>query len=143
MLDKVISDFRSRVAMAVQTTALAAQGYLLPTPGAKSQVLRCIVTMGNAAELVLTAKTADDATGTNAAELAADIPIYKDGVRQTDAKALTIGDATGSFIVDFVFDPGSIPAGKYVGMSYANSHASNIMTCILIEDVAYKPTPAA
>ena len=143
MMDRAIMDYRSRVAMAVQTTALAAQGYLAPSPGAKSQILRCIVTMGNAADLVLTAKTADDAAGTNAAALAADVPIFKDGIAQTAAKALTVGDATGNYIVDFVIDPAIIPAGKYVGMSYANSHASNLMCCLLIEDAVYQPTPAA
>jgi len=129
--------------MALQTTAAAADDYVLPTAGAKSQILRCIVTMGDATDLVLTPKTADDATGTNAAALAADVSIFKDGVAQTAAKALTVGDATGNFIVDFVIDPAIIPAGKYIGMSYANSHASNLMTCIIIEDAAYKPTPAA
>lgn len=143
MLDKAVSDFRSRVVMGPQTTALAADDYVLPTPGAKSQILRCVVTMGNDADLVLTPKTSDDAGGSNAAALAADVPIFKNGVAQTAAKALTIGDATGNFIVDFVIDPAIIPAGKYIGMSYANSHASNIMTCICIEDVVYKPTPAA
>jgi len=129
--------------MAVQATASGADDYLLPSPGAKSQILRCIVTMGNAADLVLTPKTADNATGTNATGLAENVPIFKDGVAQTAAKALTVGDATGNFIVDFVIDPAIIPAGKYIGMSYADSHADNLMTCILIEDAAYKPTPAA
>jgi len=143
MMDKVITDFRSRVVMALQATNLAADNYLLPSPGAKSQILRCIVTMGDATDLALTPKTADDAAGTSAAALAADVPIFKDGVAQTAAKALTVGDATGNFIVDFVIDPAIIPAGKYIGMSYVNSHASNLMTCLLIEDAAYKPTPAA
>jgi hypothetical protein len=143
MLDKAITDYRARVVLAVQTTAAAADDYLLPTPGAKSQILRCIATMGNAADLGLTPKTADDAAGTNAAAVAADLPIWVNGVRQTtDAKAYTIGDATGNFIVDFLVDPAIIPAGKYVGMSYGNSHASNIVTCVLLEDVAYKPTAA-
>lgn len=143
MMDRAIMDYRSRVAMAVQTTALAAQGYLAPSPGAKSQILRCIVTMGNAADLVLTPKTSDDATGTNATAITDDVAIFKDGVAQTAAKALTVGDATGNYIVDFVIDPAIIPAGKYIGMSYANSDIGNIMTCLLIEDAAYQPTPAA
>lgn len=143
MMDKAVMDYRSRVVMALQTTALAADDYLLPSPGAKSQILRCIVTMGNATDLVLTPKTADDAAGTNATGLAENVPIFKDGVAQTAAKALTIGDANGNFIVDFVIDPAIIPAGKYIGMSYANSNAGNLMTCLLIEDAAYKPTPAA
>ncbi len=142
MMTKLVDDFRSRVVMALQTTAAAADDYVLPTGGAKSQVLRCIVTMGNAADLVLTPKTADDATGTNAAALAADVPIYVDGVRTTDGKAYTIGDAAGNFIVDFIIDPSIIPDGKYIGMSYGNSNAANLMTCIILEDVVYKPTAA-
>ena len=143
MMDKAVMDYRSRVVMALQTTASAADDYVLPSPGAKSQVLRCIVTMGHDTDLVLTPKTADDAGGGNAAALAADVPIFKNGVAQTAAKALTIGDATGNFIVDFVIDPAIIPAGKYIGMSYADSNAGNLMCCVLIEDVVYKPTPAA
>lgn len=136
----ITENYRSRVVMALQTTALAADDYVLPTPGASSIVLRCLVTMGNAADLIPTPKTADDATGTNATALSADVAIYKDGVRQTDAKALTIGDATGNFIVDFVIPASIIPEGKYIGMSYANSDAGNLMCCEIIEDVAYKPT---
>lgn len=143
MMDRAIMDYRSRVVMALQTTASAADDYVLPSPGARSQILRCIVTMGNATDLVLTPKTADDAGGSNAAALAADVAIFKNGVAQTAAKALTVGDDTGNFIVDFVIPPEIIPAGKYIGMSYADSNASNLMTCILIEDAAYQPTPAA
>lgn len=143
MMDKAIMDFRSRVVMALQATNLAADDYLLPSPGAKSQILRCIVTMGDNTDLALTPKTADDAAGTNAAALAADVPIFKDGAAQTAAKALTISDANGNYIVDFVIDPAIIPAGKYIGMSYENSNAANLMCCLLIEDAAYKPTPAA
>jgi hypothetical protein len=140
MRNFITEEYRSRVVMALQTTAAAADDYVLPTAGSSLAVLRCLVTMGDATDLVLTPKTADDATGTNAAAIASDIPIFKDGVRQTDAKALTVGDAAGNFIVDFVIDPKLIPDGKYVGMSYANSHASNLMCCEIIESVAYKPT---
>ena len=142
MLNSAVLNYRNRVVMAVQTTALAADDYVLPTAGAKSQILRCIATMGNAADLVLTPKTADDAAGTNAAAIAENVAIYVNGVRQTDAKAATVGAATGNFIVDFVIPPQIIPEGKYVGMSYANSHADNLMTCIIVEDAAYRPTPA-
>jgi hypothetical protein len=130
---------RSRIVMALQTTAAAADDYVLPTAGSSMAVLRCLVTMGNAADLVLTPKTSDDATGANAAALSADVAIYKDGVRQTDAKAFTIGDASGNFIVDFVIPPHIIPEGKYIGMSYGDSNAANLMCCEIIEDVAYKP----
>lgn len=136
----VTEEYRSRIVMGLQTTATAADDYVLPTGGASVGVLRCLVTMGNAADLELTPKTADDASGTNAADLAVNVPIYLNGVRQSDAKALTIGDSSGNFIVDFVIDPKIIPDGKYIGMSYANSNAANLMCCEYIENVAYKPT---
>ena len=136
----ITEEYRTRIVMALQTTANAADDYVLPTGGSSLAVLRCLVTMGNAADLVLTPKTADDAAGTNAAAIAVNVPIYVNGVRQTDAKAATVADATGNFVVDFVIDPKIIPDGKYVGMSYANSNAGNLMCCSIIENVAYKPT---
>ena len=140
MLTKLVDYFRTRVLLAVQTTATAAEAYLLPTGGTSSIVIRCIATMGNAADLVLSLKYSDDATGTNATAWAANVPIYKDGVAQTAAKALTIGDATGNFIVDFIVDPVTVPDGKYVGVSYANSNAANLLTTMIVEEVAYRPT---
>jgi hypothetical protein len=140
MRNLITEEYRTRIVMALQTTANAADDYVLPTGGSSVAVLRCLVTMGNAADLVLTPQTADDATGTNAAALAVDVPIFVDGVRQTDAKAYTVGDASGNFIVDFVIDPKIIPDGKYIGMSYGNSNAANLMCCEIIESVAYKPT---
>lgn len=142
MRNNIVEEYRSRVVMALQTTALAADDYLLPTGGSSLAVVRCLVTMGNAADLVLSLKTADDAAGTNAAAIASNVPIYVNGVRQTDAKAHTVGDATGNFIVDFIVDPKLIPDGKFIGMSYANSDAGNLMCATLIESVAYKPTPS-
>lgn len=136
----IVENFRTRVVQAVQTTASAADDYVLPTPGVKSLQMRVIATMGNAADLALTLKYADDAAGTNAAVFD-DVPLFVNGVRQTtDTEVYTIGDATGNFIVDWIIDPAKIPDGKYIGMSYANSNAANIMTAILMEDVAYKPT---
>lgn len=133
-------NFRTRIVMALQGTATAADDYVLPTPGASKITMRCLVTMGNSADLVLTLKYADDASGTGATAFV-DVPVYINGVRQdADSETVTIGDSTGNFIVDFVIDPGLIPAGKYIGMSYANSHSSNLMCCEIIEDVAYKPT---
>jgi hypothetical protein len=133
-------EYRNRMVMALQTTASAADDYVLPTAGVGTIELKCLVTMGNAADLVLTPKTADDAAGTNATAIASNVPIYENGVRQTDAKAHTVDDATGNFIVTFVIDPKIIPDGKYIGMSYGNSNASNLMCCEIIESVAYKPT---
>lgn len=140
MRNFITEEYRSRIVMALQATGSAADDYVLPTAGSSLAVLRCFVTMGNDANLVLTPKTADDAAGANAAGLASNVPIYKDGVRQTDAKAFTVGDATGNFIVDFIIDPKLIPDAKTIGMSYADSHASNLMCCEIIEAVAYKPT---
>jgi hypothetical protein len=132
--------FRSRIVMALQTTATAADDYVLPTPGVSKITMRCLVTMGDAADLVLTMKYADDADGTNATAFD-DVPVYVNGVRQaTDTEEITIGDSSGNFIVDWIVDPALIPDGKYIGMSYANSNAANLMCCEIIEDVAYKPT---
>lgn len=132
--------FRTRIVMALQGTATAADDYVLPTPGVSQITMRCLVSMGNATDLALTLKYADDESGTNATAFS-DVPVYINGVRQdADSETVTIEDATGNFIVDFVIDPGLIPAGKYIGMSYANSNASNLMCCEIIEDVAYKPT---
>lgn len=132
--------FRTRVVMALQTTGSAADDYVLPTPGASKITMRVLATMGNAADLTLTLKYADDATGTNATAFD-DVPVYIDGERQTtDSEVAAITAESGNFIVDFVVDPGLIPAGKYIGMSYADSNAGNLMCCEIIEDVAYKPT---
>ncbi len=140
MRNNIVEEYRTRVVMGNQTTALAADDYVLPTPGSSALTLRCIVTMGNAADLTLSPKTSDDAAGTNAAAMASNIPIYVNGVRQTDAKNYAVTPATGNFVVDFIVDPKLIPAGKYIGMSFANSDAANLMCCELIESVAYKPT---
>lgn len=136
----VVEEFRTRVIMGLQATGTAAYGYVLPTAGASKITIRVIATMGNATDLVLTLKYADDATGTNATAFI-DVPLYVNGVREnTDSEVYTIGDATGNKIVDFVVDPADIPDGKYIGISYANSNAANLMTALIIEDVMYKPT---
>lgn len=140
MRNFITEEYRTRIVMGLQTTANAADDYVLPTGGSSLAVLRCLVTMGNAADLVLTPKTADDAAGANAAAISENVPIYVNGVRQTDAKAATVADSTGNFIVDFVIDPKIIPTGKFIGMSYGNSNIGNLMTCSIIESVAYKPT---
>lgn len=140
MITKIPEKFRNRVLLGPQATETGAGGYLAVTPGSMSATVRAVATMGNAADLVLSLQYADDASGTNAAAFGYNVPIYKNGVRQADAKALTIGDASGNFIIDFCVDPGLIPAGKTLGVSYGNSNAANFVAAILIEDVAYKPT---
>lgn len=136
----IMEQYRTRILAPVQATGTAAAAYAALTPGSSMAVLRCLVTMGNAADLVLTPKYADDASGTGATGLAGNVPIFVDGVRKTDAKAYTVGDEEGNFIVDFVIDPKAIPDGKTIGITYADSHASNLMACELIETVAYRPT---
>jgi hypothetical protein len=140
MRNFITEEYRTRVVMGLQGTGSAADDYVLPTAGSSLAVLRCIVTMGNAADLTLTPKTATDATGTGAAALAEDVPIYVNGVRQDNDDHYKIEDATGDFIVDFIIDPKLIPDDAYIGMSYANSDAGNLMCCEIIESVAYKPT---
>jgi hypothetical protein len=142
MFNVIPMKYRTRVLLAPQTTASAAEAYAEPSGGVKAINLRAIVTMGHATDLVLSLKYADNATGTNATAFPVDVDIYKDGVRQTAAKALTIDDATGDYIVDFCVDPATIPEGKFVGLHYADSNAGNLVTTMIIEDVAYIPTPS-
>lgn len=132
--------FRTRVLLAPQATASAAEAYAAPSGGVKAINLRAIVKMGDTTDLVLSLKYADNAAGTNATAFPVNVDIYQNGVRQTAAKELTIGDSSGNFIVDFCIDPATIPEGKYVGLYYANSHASNFLTTLIVEDVAYMPT---
>lgn len=129
--------FKSRVLLAPQTTGTGAEAYLAPTPGVKDIVVRGIAKMGNAADLVLSLKYSDDASGTNATAWASTVPAYVNNARVTDTKEYTIGDATGNFIVDFHIDPATVPAGKFIGISYGNSNAANLLTTVLIEEVAY------
>lgn len=137
----IITEYlRTRVAMPLKATGTGSDGFLAPTPGAKHITVRAVVTMGNAADLTISLQYADDAEGTNATAFGYNVPIYVNGVRDDDGKSYKIEDSSGNFIVDFVVDPGLIPEGKYIGASYGNSHASNLMCLLVIEDVAYKPT---
>ena len=61
MLTKLVDRFRTRVLLAPQTTASAAQAYAAPTGGVMGITIRAIAKMGNAADLVLSLKFADDA----------------------------------------------------------------------------------
>jgi len=140
MITNIAERYRSRVVLAPQATGTGTQAYLAPTPGGMGITLRSIAKMGNAADLVLSLKYADDASGTNATDYPVNVPIYVNGARQTsDAKACTIGDATGNFIVDFCVDPATVPDDKYVGISYGNSNASNLLAVEMIEDAPYRP----
>lgn len=140
MITKIVERFRSRVLLAVQTTAAGAKAYLVPTAGVQGMTLRAVVTKGNAADLVLTLKYANDAAGAGETDFPVNVPIFLNGVRQVDGKSATVTGATGNSIVDFCLDPASIPGGKLIGLSFATSNAATLIAAELIEDVAYRPT---
>jgi hypothetical protein len=119
--------------LAPQTTAGGGQAYILPT-GTRTVYLVAHVKMGNAADMVLTPKTADDASGTNAAAIVSNIPIWKDNVRLTDAKAHTIEDAAGTFVVVFAIPSDIIPDGKFVGLSVGASDVANFLSVVAYKD---------
>lgn len=96
-----------------------------------------IATMGEATDLALTVKTADDGEGLNSAALTANIPIFVNDVKQAAAKSYTITPATGTFVVVFCVPTIIVPATKYIGLSFANSNALNILSAIAIEDTYY------
>jgi hypothetical protein len=136
----VPEEFRSRVLLAPQVTATGEGGYVAPTPAANALTIRAVVNMANAADLPLTLQSADDAIGTNAVNFST-VPIYVNGVRQTtDNYTYTVSNDTGNFIVDFCVQPELIPQGKTIGLAFANSNAANLISALIIEDVAYAPT---
>lgn len=106
--------------------------------GTNGLALMCLVTMANAANLVLSVVTADDADGTNPVAIANNIPIFLDDVRQDDAKTLTIADDTGSFTAIFCIPPLLIPADKYICLSFANSNDANILSAVALDDVYHE-----
>ena len=131
---------KSTVLVPPSTTAAAHEGYVDITPGTMGVNLRAVVAMGNAANLLLELKSADDAIGTNAVAFAVDVPLFVDGVRQTDGKSHEIIDPTGNFIVDFCVDPGLIPDGKFVGIATGASNAATLVATTAIENSATKPS---
>jgi len=126
----------SRDVFHAETTATADYKGILP---AKSDVIyvTCLVTMANAASLVLTLYTADDADGTTPVALTENVPIYVDDVAQTAAKTHTITDDTGNFVVVFCVPSLIVPTDKYLCIHYANSNAANILSVLMIEDTIY------
>lgn len=125
------------------TTAAAKEGYVAPGAGNLAVNLRAIAAMGNAADMVISLKTADDATGTNATAATFNVPVYVDGVREsTDAKAYTVTEDSGNVVVDFCVDPGLVPAGKFVGLHVAISNAANLVAIEAIENATEKSAGA-
>ena len=139
ILTFIAEDTLTTVLLAPQATGTGAVACVNPAAGSSALNVRAIATMGNAADLVLSLVSADDAAGANPVAFASVVPLYVDGVKQTRAIAHTIGDATGEFVVDFCVDPALIPDGKFVGISYANSNAGNLLTTIAIEAATEHP----
>jgi len=106
--------------------------------GSNGIIVLCLITMANAANLVLSIITADDADGTTPVALAGNVPIYKDDVRQTDGTSLTVADDSGSFVVAFCIPPILIPADKYLCLSFANSNDANILSAIALDDTYHE-----
>lgn len=111
---------------------------ILPAKGSQSITFLCLVTMANAADLVLSIVSADDSDGTTPVALAEVVPIFKEDVRQTDAKSLTIGDASGVFAVTFNVPSILIPEDKYICLSFANSNDANILSAIALDDAYHE-----
>lgn len=135
----VNEEFKTRVLIAAQGTLASGEGYLSPTLCVSALTVRAIVNMTNAANLGITLKSADDTSGTNAADFI-DVPTFVNGVRQTDGHTVTITQDTGNAIVDFVVMPGQIPEGKTIGLAFGASDAGNIISAQLYEDAAYIPS---
>ena len=106
--------------------------------GTNGLAVLCLITMANAANLVLSIVTGDDADGANPVAIAENIPIFIDDVRQDDAKAHTIADDTGSFTAVFCIPPLLIPAGKYACLSFADSNDANILSAVVLDDTLYE-----
>lgn len=128
----------SRVLFNGQVTGTGDAKGVKPTKGSNSLSILCLVTMGNAANLALSIVSGDDADGTNPVAITENIPIFKDDVRQTDAKAFTVDDDTGVFTVVFNVPSILIPAGKYMCLSFANSNDANILSAIAIDDAYHE-----
>lgn len=111
---------------------------ILPANGVQSISFVSFVKMANAADLTLTIQTADDASGTNATALSVNVPVYKDGVRLSDAKAFTEGASTGQFVYVIEVPAIIIPTGKYIGAVLSGSgNIANIITTAAFIDQYY------
>lgn len=118
-------------------TGTGDQKCVLPS-GTNGLYIVCNVTMGNAADLTINVITADDADGANQAAITENIPIYENDVRQTDAKAHTITESSGAFVVVFCIPPILIPTGKYVGIDIDDSNDANIVSAQVFDDVYHQ-----
>ena len=133
----------SRTLFNGQVTGTGDAKGVLPATGSNGISIMCLITMANAANLVLSIVTGDDADGTNPVAIADNIPIFKDDVRQTDGTGLTVADDSGSFVVVFNIPPVLIPADKYICLSFANSNDANILSAIALDDSYHEMGPSA
>lgn len=106
--------------------------------GSNGITFLCLITMANAANLVLKIVTADDADGATPVDLASNVPVFKDDVRQSDGIGITVADDSGSFVVAINVPPILIPAGKFVCLDFANSNVANILSAIALDDVYHE-----
>jgi hypothetical protein len=110
-----------------------------PTAGTNGVAILAIATMGEATNLVLNVKTADDADGLNAVDITRDVAVYKDDVRQTaDAKTLTIADDSGVVTAVFCVPSILIPEGKFLCLEFENSNNLNVLTAVALDDSYYE-----
>lgn len=113
-------------------------GYL-PANGVEKISFVIPITMGNSADETITIQTADDSSGTNATALTQNCPIWKDGVRMTDAKGFTETAASGKFVYVIEVPAILIPAGKYIGAVQSETgSASSIYSVLAFENTYYK-----
>lgn len=111
--------------------------------GTNGLILMALVTMANAADLLLSVFTADDADGATPVAISENIPVFLDDVRQADAKTHNIPDASGSFVVCFAIPPLLIPEGKFICLKFDNSNNLNILSAIALDDVYHETGLAA
>lgn len=114
---------------------------MLPANGVATVNIACWVYLDHASDLTVNFSTADDAAGTNSTTLTANVPIWIDGVKQTDAKALTfLSTLTADVYHSAVAQIPAVlvPTGKYVGCYLTAGNATNLFTAIAFEDTYYK-----
>lgn len=110
----------------------------LPSGGVRNISLVIVGTMGDATDMNITVKTADDSAGTNPVALSINVPIWKDNVRQDNAKAVAFTASTGTYTFVVEVDAALVPADKYIGVYADAGNASNKYTAIAFEDTYYK-----
>jgi hypothetical protein len=113
----------------------------LPTAGISIINLLVIDYIAASADVVLNVCTADDSSGTNAATLSENVPMWVEGTRQDDGKALTIAYAdyapTANYTAIIQVPAIIVPDGKYLGCYLTAGNASNLLNVIAIEETYY------